>query len=148
MFFGWLGGIVLLFWIFRGGALRLTPFTWAAAIVIGIAITLLIACAHVNSRNQRLWQATRHEPIRRRSWLRWLGVGRALTCPFCRDDLGADLCECPECEASYHPECAEELLACATLGCEGLGTRAPRAPSKAKPRVSLKDPSKEPAARP
>jgi hypothetical protein len=143
VFLGWLGGIVLLFGIVRTLS---SPSSMAIGLVVGVAISLLIALSHRRSQAERLWQSTRHEPIRRRSWLRWLGVGRAVTCPYCRDDLGVDLCECPECEACYHPECAEELPACATLGCEGIGSRAPQPRAKSKPTVSLLDPSLSPGS--
>lgn len=84
---------------------------------------------------ERPWQATRREPLRRRGLLRWLARREALTCAYCHDDLDAEPCACPACSASYHPDCADELGCCATLGCEGLGRSAP-------PRLRLLDPAR------
>jgi hypothetical protein len=43
-----------------------------------------------------------------------------LTCPFCRDLLGAglDQTRCPACDTRYHGECFAELASCGTVGCE------------------------------
>lgn len=140
MFLAWLGALFCFYqMVTKVNGVRQSPASFAIAIAAGVGLTLLIACVHRHSKSQRLWQATRHEPIRRRSWLRWLGVGRAQTCPYCKDDLGAHLSECPGCAACYHPECAEELQSCATLGCTSLGIRAPRASAKPT-KVRLSDP--------
>jgi hypothetical protein len=47
-------------------------------------------------------------------------AGSQPECPYCREDL-AELpaCECSSCRVGYHLECAQELAACATVGCGG-----------------------------
>lgn len=49
-------------------------------------------------------------------------------CVYCRDVIlaDADRIDCPDCRVPMHAECQEEMLRCATVGCEGFARLAVR----------------------
>lgn len=138
---GVLAWLYLVVGIIVNPAVMPSPGLRACAVVIGISLTLLYAYFNRRSQTSQLWRVQRKGPIRRRRWLRWLSERAAQTCPFCKDDLGDEVSECPGCEACYHPECLEEFKTCASLGCDELGKPEAHAPAKPSTKVSLVAPS-------
>lgn len=51
--------------------------------------------------------------------IRFLGRARGGRCVYCHDALKGDVETCPECSATWHPECGESARRCPTIGCSG-----------------------------
>lgn len=101
---------------------------WPSPVETGVgALILLFAAFYFREQRslarEKMWRRTRLPLL-----LRWRFGDRreATTCGYCRDALDAEPDCCPDCGATYHAACLDELGGCATLGCAHAAAPGPR----------------------
>ena len=98
--------------VFNADGVRTSP--GLRALLAVATVGALVGSVFLGRAQAPLWRAARRRPW----WLLRWRPGAPSSCPYCRDELGSSQpMACPECAASYHGECWDELGGCATLGC-------------------------------